>query len=184
MKRSDDIREFSIELPKLRNGKNEFHFEVGEKFFGHFEQPIVSEGMVQVNLELHKSLNQLDARFQIEGVVSLTCDRCVLPFSFPIKSEKRLIYTYQEAGVELEEDLDEVLYIEPKAHLLDVSQEVYDFICLEIPIRKVPEDCGDDCLNNPLNLLKEKGIIGTVDEEAEGFSDPRWEALKKLKSDN
>lgn len=183
MKRSDDIREFNIELPKLRNGKNEFHFEVGEKFFGHFEQPIVSEGNVMVHLELHKNLNQLDARFQIEGMVTLTCDRCVLPFSFPIKSEKRLIYTYQESGVEAEEDLDEVIYIEPKAHTLNVSQEVYDFVCLEIPIRKVPEDCGDDCPNNPLNLLRVKGII-EKEEDEEAFSDPRWEALKKLKSDN
>jgi uncharacterized protein len=182
MKRSDDIREFSIELPKLRNGKNEFHFEVGEKFFGHFDQSIVQSGKVEVDLDLHKSLNQLDAHFRIEGEVVLACDRCVLPFSFSIQSEKRLVYTYDVKGVEEEEDLDEVLYIEPKAHLLDVSQEIYDFVCLEIPIRKVPKDCGDDCPNNPLNLLKAQGKIGEASEEAP--VDPRWEALKKLKSDN
>jgi uncharacterized metal-binding protein YceD (DUF177 family) len=182
MMRSDDIREFSIELPKLKNGKNEFHFEIGEKFFGHFEQPIVESGKVEVELELHKSLNQLDAHFRISGEVVLACDRCVLPFSFKIKSEKRLVYTYEAKGVEEEEDFDEVVYIEPKTHLLDVSQEIYDFVCLEIPIRKVPEDCGEDCPNNPLNLLKAQGKIGEVSEEAP--VDPRWEALKKLKSDN
>jgi uncharacterized metal-binding protein YceD (DUF177 family) len=183
MMRSDDIRELNIELPKLKNGKNEFRFEIGKKFFTHFESSLVEEGRVSVILDLYKSLNQLDAHFRFEGEIELLCDRCMLPFAYPVIREQRLIYAYRDSGIQEDDSEDEVSYMEPKNHLLDISQEVYDFICLEVPIRKVPESCKEDCPNNPLNLLKDKGIIGEV-EASEENTDPRWEALKKLKSDN
>lgn len=178
------MRVLTIELPKLKNGKNEFHFEIGKQFFVHFESSLVQEGRVSVTLQLFKSLNQLDAHFRFQGEIELLCDRCMIPFAYPIDREQRLIYAYRDSsGIEDNESEDEVIYMEPKNHELNISQEVYDFICLEVPIRKVPAGCEEDCPNNPLKTLKDQGLIGEV-EETEEYTDPRWEALKKFKSDN
>lgn len=183
MKRSEDIREFSIDLPKLKNGVNEFHFEVGEKFFKHFEPALADRGAVSIDLEIRKTLNQLDAHFRIQGTVELNCDRCTLPYQAPVASEKRIIYAYPDAGVQEEEGMDdEVIYLDPRSPVLDISQDVYDFVCLEIPIRKVPEHCGEDCPNDPLKKLKAEGKIGEAEESEP--TDPRWEALRKLQSDS
>lgn len=175
--RSDDRRAYCIELPKLNNGVNTFRFEVGKQFFQGFEQPLIQTGNVVADVEIRKSLNQLDAHFTFTGEVELICDRCNIEYNFPLRTECRLIYAYKEGGVREEEEI-EVVYMDPNNHLLDLSQELYDYICLEIPIRKVPEDCGEDCPRNPL-----AGFSASEDSEEGLQTDPRWAALKNLRND-
>jgi uncharacterized metal-binding protein YceD (DUF177 family) len=180
--RREENRAYSVELPKLKNGLNHFVFDVSEEFFAGFEQPLIREGQIQIQVELKKNLNQLDAFFRMKGFVQLSCDRCDEPFQFPVEIEKRLVYAYQDQGVE-EDDYEELIYLDPKNHLLDLRQEMYDFICLEVPIRKVPEGCDETCPRYPAAvLLPEQDAVSEVGDEE--VSDPRWAILNKLKFDD
>ncbi len=176
MVRQKDFEVFSIELPKLRPGINSFEFEVGENFFKLFEQPLIKNGKVQVSVEIKKNLDHLDARFKFNGEVDLNCDRCDKIYVQPVSTEKRIIYAYSEGEFE-EGNQEEVIYIGREIFLLNLSQEMYDYICLEMPIRKVPENCGPEC---PKDFDNGSGFQNTSSEEP----DPRWLVLKKLKEEN
>lgn len=180
--RREENRAFSVELPKLKNGLNHFVFDVSPEFFAGFEQPLIQKGQIQVQVELKKNLNQLDAFFRMRGSVQLNCDRCDEPFDFPLEIEKRLVYTYQDQGV-AEDDFEELIYLDPKNHLLDVSQEIYDFVCLEVPIRKVPEGCDESCPRFPAHVVLIQDEAAD-EPESDEIADPRWAILNKLKFDD
>jgi len=179
--RREDNYAYSVELPNLKDGVNHFVFEIDKKFFAGFEQPLVQEGKIRIETIIRKNLNQLEVLFDIEGNIELNCDRCDYPFQYSVKAERQIIYAYAGSGIQ-EDDFEELVFIDPKKHLLDLSQEMYDFICLEIPIRKVPEQCDDTCPRNPL-LNSDLGIV-TEESEEESSLDPRWAALRKWNNES
>jgi uncharacterized metal-binding protein YceD (DUF177 family) len=182
MLRPKDIKAYSIELPKLKSGKNEFDFLLDEKFLKLFEKPLMKIGKVAVAAEVFKNLNHLDVKFKFDGFLQLECDRCGVEYEYPINVEHRIIYAFRGVGTTEEEETEvegtEVIYISRDEHLLDLTQELYDYVCLEIPIRKVPEDCDDNCPRY-VGLFKEGNTsLNETD------TDPRWEALRRMKSNN
>jgi uncharacterized metal-binding protein YceD (DUF177 family) len=77
---------------------------------------------------------------------------------------------------------NEVIYLTPTETKIDLSQDIYDFISLEIPVKKIAEisvHTGPEEINNLIQLEEES--IDSSDPENLS-TDPRWEALKKLKN--
>ena len=66
-----------------------------------------------------------------------------------------------------------MIHIGSHEHKIDLSELIYQFICLEIPMR-VAHDEGK-CNSKVLEELEKRRI--TESDEA----DPRWAALKNLK---
>jgi uncharacterized protein len=65
--------------------------------------------------------------------------------------------------------------INEKEHEFDVSQYLYEYIHLMLPIQKVH---GTD---ENGNSLCDPEVIRYIKETEDHHTDPRWEALKKLK---
>ncbi|HHG86129.1 MAG TPA: DUF177 domain-containing protein [Bacteroidetes bacterium] len=178
-------RTYSIELSKLAFGLNEEVFDLNRSFFEAFELSLVKDGNLTVKAEITKNDSHLDALFRFSGDMILECDRCTAPFPHPLEIERRIIFSYD---AELEFDEDEVVIIERKAQWLDFSIDFFDFINLEVPIRKVPPVDVHLCPPDILKILgmDEKGnvlepVVEEKDENAEEVIDPRWAKLKKLK---
>ena len=106
-------------------------------------------------------------------LIRLNCDRCLGEFDFPVKGNERLIVKFGDDPVE---ETDDILIIPENAHELDISHYLYEFISLLLPYKKAH---GED---EQGNSLCDPEVLKIMDghEEVTG-SDPRWDALKKLK---
>ncbi len=173
---------YDVEFKGLKEGLHEFDFEADAKFFEHFENSQVSVGDVSVKTTLEKRSTFLKVRLKLKGWVELTCDRCLENYRQKIKNKAEVLVKYSE--VEQEDDVD-VMWVHPEEHRLNLAQLIYEYIILAIPLRHVhPEnEKGEsECDSEMLEKLNDYEIHESGEEEPE--TDPRWDALKKLKNNN
>ncbi len=172
-------RKYSFEIPKLRDGENTEQYEIDSSFFHEFESPVLSEGQLEVTAKIFKYHRHLDVTFHFNGKVELNCDRCLEPYDEALDFEQRVVYAYDE---DLEINTDDVVLIDENNPFLYVGKDLYDFIVLQIPLRRVPSEEIHVCPDAVLQLLGELESPDLEDEsDEEEEIDPRWAALKKLK---
>lgn len=178
------LRKYSLNVARMKPGKNEEDFHIGPEFFDHFEVSPVKTGVVDAHLKMHKYGTHVDVVFQMRGWIELNCDRCGEPYEHEFEIEERIIYSFDS-------DMDfegyEVMYVNSGEDKLDISQELYDFVQISIPLRKVPDTDVHLCAPDVLKALglNERGEVKKIKQEKEEEEiDPRWAALKKLKDQN
>lgn len=166
-----EARDFLVNIPSLKNGEHDFHYEIKKSFFERFEGDLVNDGNGNCIMSLKKSETMMQLQFNLDLILKLICDRSLEPFDFPLKKKHELIIKFGETEEELSEDL---IVIPREAQTLDVAPFIYEFIGLDIPMKKLhPKYEG---LETP-DLIYQTEI--EEDEESDEI-DPRWEALKKL----
>ena len=171
------MKAFSINIIGLSNKPHHFDFEMGEAFFGHYGSELVPGGQFAANVELNKHETFIEAAFKIKGNAHLTCDRSLEPFDYPINIDKKIVFKY---GHEEGEINDEIVIISHDRASLELGQYMYEFIGLEIPIKRLhPRFEEDDDENEQTGKLI---YSSATEDDEEKPIDPRWEKLKKLKS--
>jgi DUF177 domain-containing protein len=82
-------------------------------------------------------------------------------------------------GSDSEDEDDDIITIAANEHELDLSQYIYEYITLSLPIKRVhPEDeKGNSTCNKEVLKKLEKFLI----EEENKNTDPRWNGLKNIK---
>ncbi|MEO8211534.1 MAG: DUF177 domain-containing protein [bacterium] len=168
-------REYMINFGSLTKGEHEFEFEVDDSFFKRFENSIIDRGQVDVLVVVDKKDNMLMLDFTMQGNVIVTCDRCLEDLELEIEGYNELII---KIGAENEELSETVVVVSSKEHEIDISQYIYEFITLIIPMRNVHDDEANGQTCDP-EILKEidKHLI---QENPEPPVDPRWDALKNI----
>ncbi len=180
MKKSFE-RKYAINVGQLKLGKHEETFFIDTTFFEEFDQEDVLESAVTVNLAMEKFDTHLDVKFILKGNLGLPCDRCLEPYSYDFHLEDRIIYSFEK---EINFKDSEVIFIDRFEANLSFVQEFYDFITLSIPLRKVPSPEVHICAPEVLDFLglDSDGTPKVTYSDPEAVeTDPRWEALKKLK---
>jgi len=168
----------TIQLSGLKEGHHTIDFEIDKEFFEQFEESEVKEGSLIANIDMDKKSTHLDMKIGISGSVRVSCDRCLEMFSQPVTSENRLLVKF---GKSLEDiDLD-ILSVPIDEHELDLQHQIYEFILLALPIKRVhPADKKGNSTCDPVMLKKLEELI--IEEEKN--NDPRWDELKKLINNN
>src|SRR5690242_17871347 len=123
---------YTIQYIGLSQGEHNFSYSVDDAFFNEFENSVVKEGKIAVEVELIKQERVLLLDFSFEGWIRMTCHRCLDEFDFPIVGENRLIV---KLGDHAEEESDEVIVIPEDNNELDLSQYIFEFIELLVPLR-------------------------------------------------
>jgi uncharacterized metal-binding protein YceD (DUF177 family) len=113
--------------------------------------------------------------FAFSGTVRVPCDRCSAEFDLPVEGEERLIVKFGEMHGEESED---IFIITENEHSIDLGPFLFDYINLLVPYRRVH---GED--ENGKSLCDPE-VTKYISEEEPGQTDPRWDALKRLKNDN
>lgn len=172
-------REYSLNVVRLGLGKHQDSFKIDDSFFAHFEQSMVREGELEVVLNIEKFPTHLDVGFHIKGAAMLACDRCGSPYSHAVDHQFRIIYSFDP-------DLDfegyEVMHVKEQESHLVLVQELYDFVHLAIPMRKVPPKEVHLCAPEVLKMLGLTEEGEPIEQDtASTETDPRWDALKNLK---
>lgn len=172
-------RAYSVNITGLTNTIHHFDFEIGEAFFRQYGTGLVQEGRFTAQVTLDKRETFIEAGFLIKGTAGLICDRSLDPFQHPIEVNKKIVFKYGDAEEELS---DEIVIINRDADRLELGQYMYEFIGLEVPIKKLhpryqnePEDEGEG------KIIYSSGSQTSGNGPGDDDIDPRWEQLKKLK---
>jgi uncharacterized protein len=164
------LEAYRINIQGLSNKIHQFELDLGDDFFNTYGTELVAAGNLNAKLTLDKRETFLEATFQIKGSVSLTCDRSLEIFLYPIELDRKIIFKYGHEDVEISED---VLMIQFDTVSLELGHLMYEFIGLSVPMKKLhPRFAQED---------DQEGIVysSEVEKDADEI-DPRWEILKKL----
>lgn len=175
----DKLRNYDVSFSGLKNGKHEFKFEIDKTFFQLFdtEQEFTNPRIVaDVFLEKHTTF--LEFEIKVRGMVELICDITNDAFDYPIENEIKILVNF---GEEYDDSNEDVITIPASDHAFNVAQLIYENVQLSIPMKKISPDVSDEDLEI-LNRFSPKDIEETEEEEHD--SDPRWDALRKLKDNN
>ncbi|MCB2207311.1 MAG: DUF177 domain-containing protein [Bacteroidetes bacterium] len=159
---------YAIPFKGLGVGQHHFTFEIDATFFEKFDFQDIKSGSAKVLLDLTRESALMDMHFNIKGTFEVTCDRCLGNYMQPIEGEFRLIVKF---GDDYEEESDEVVIIPKTESRIDLSQYIYEYVNLLLPIqRKHPniEDCDPE-------------MIEKINKHSKPEVDPRWEKLKNIK---
>ena len=179
---------YNIEFKGLKEGLHDYTFEVDDKFFEHFPESQVEVGAVSVHVRLEKRSSFLKLKLRFSGWVELTCDNCLDNYQQTVDLETEQFVKFGEE-TEFEEG-DNVIWVLPEEHAINLTQVIYEYTILSIPIRHVHPNSSADGGENSCNpeMLKKLNEYTHHSEEEETKKeddiDPRWAALKNLKNNN
>jgi uncharacterized protein len=187
------VKNYDIDIIKLKEGEHDFTFKVDNEFFEHFQaEDFLKEGNLSIKVKLVKLTNLLEVNFEIDGEVVLICDRSLEEFDYPLETSEMVIYKYGSEEREISED---VFMILPDTASINVAQLIYEFILLAIPVKKIHPDYLDEMDEEDFegdgSLIYVSEAVSSVNDDEDDIQeenkepktvDPRWEILKKLKN--
>lgn len=179
----DKLRNYDVSFSGLKNGKHQFKFEIDQSFFQLFDtEQEFTNPRITVDALLEKHTTFLEFEIKINGTVELVCDITNAEFDYPIENEIKVLVKF---GEEYDDSDENVITIPNTDHAFNVAQLIYENVMLSIPMKKVSPNVSDEDLRI-LDQFSPKDIeeVEEKEEEEEHESDPRWEALKKLKDKN
>ncbi|MGC8654189.1 MAG: YceD family protein [Candidatus Kryptoniota bacterium] len=164
-----------IHISNLVEGVHQYDFHEKASELGldeHFR------GQVVVKAELEKRRNQFFLRVKLETVGRFTCDRCADEFDMSLSNEYRMAYVFSRKDAR-GYDEDEIALIKESTNVLDISDDVRQFVMLSVPLKLLcKEECAGLCPTCGANLNYEECKC-----HKEAF-DPGWEKLKTVVNNN
>ena len=135
---------FIIPLNGLTAGENKFFWRAGKEFFEGFDNTEILAADLDIEVVAEKSGRYLGIDCEIDGKVTVECDRCLEDLDIPIGTDIMLSVKYgsEENSEGHQEGEREVLFIPQDEAELDLSQIIYDYVCLSLPMQRVHEDGG------------------------------------------
>lgn len=131
----------------------------------------------QVTLTFDKKVNFFLLHFDIGGSVTVACDRCGDDFKLKLWDEFDLVIKLAGEDVE-EHDEDDVVFIPRSETVIDISNWVYEFVMLSIPLQRIHPDNPDGTPGCNKQALK---LLDKLSEPDETPKNDIWKGLEKLK---
>ncbi|AKK72174.1 DNA-binding protein [Chryseobacterium gallinarum] len=174
----DKLRNYDVSFSGLKNGKHEFRFEIDKTFFQLFDtEQEFTNPRIEADVLLDKHTTFLEFEIRIHGLVELVCDITNDNFDYPIENEIKILVNF---GEEYDDSNEDVITIPTGEHAFNVAHLIYENVMLSIPMKKISPDVSDE----DLKILDQFSPKEIEEEEKEDKSDPRWDALKKLRDKN
>ena len=164
-----------IDLKGFKADQQVLEYNLGDEFFGALDGSQLEHGALHVSVSIRKMTGFFELQFHTEGVVTVSCDRCLDDMDQPISADNSLVVKLGDTYSD-----DDTVTIDEHEGILDLSWFIYEFTMLAIPIKHVhaPGKCNSAMTQK---LAELSGAVRSGEEEAEAPIDPRWEALRKLK---
>ena len=171
------LEHFSIPYIGIKDGLHQYQFKVDNRFFALFENSPITEGDFNINLVLDKRSGLSELDFEIDGHIGALCDRCLADIRLPISSTNHILV---KVSNKISED-DEVIFIKEDHSHLDLSQIIYEFIVLAMPLMNIYDCENEEPRKCDMNVLKK--LSEDVIEDTEPTTNKIWENLKDINLD-
>ncbi len=175
-------RLLEIAFVGLKPGIYEYVYDITDKFFVDYDKQDFTNCIANIKLQLEKNSSFMLLHFEVGGSLDLICDRCgnTLPILLweDFKIAIKLVDNPEDMN-NAEEDPD-VYYIAKMESHLNVTEWIYEFINLSIPMQRMcsEEDMGGKyCNKEVLKKLQEM----KPSEIEKGETDQLWKGLEKFK---
>lgn len=182
--------EYNVSLKGLSDGVHQQTFKLGRTFFANMENEDIRDADVEVTLTIKVAGGHYDLEFVCKGEVVTLCDRCLDDLHLPIDASYSIMVEY---GDGYNDDSDTLLIIPKTENSLNVAYMIYDTVALAIPVKHV-HPMGK-CNRQMSALLRkhrakatgedaalEEELMDQIDQIDDAPTDPRWDALKGLGS--
>ena len=141
---------FTIPLNGLASGESHFSSHVGKEFFEGFENAEILDADLDAEVTVEKSGRYIGIDCDVEGSVTVECDRSLDELEMPVDTHIALSVKYGEAESQEEhqEGEREVIFVPEDDAELDLSQIIYDYVCLSLPMQRMhePGGCNPDAM--------------------------------------
>ena len=174
-----------LKIKTLPFGAHAIECHVDGSFFDTEEQTDVRRADVDVTVEVtRKSETTFHLEISCRGTVTTSCDRCLEDLDLPVDVSYCL--NVEQLGTEIDDSNDELLIVPSDWRELDTAPLVRDTVLLALPMTHCHED-ESQCNATMLEMLDTHLVEAVPDaddtERDTAATDPRWEALRKLKEE-
>lgn len=173
-----------LKIKTLPFGTHTVECHVDESFFNIDEQEEVRRASIDVTLQVtRKSENTYRLEIDCIGTLTTSCDRCLDDLDLPV--DVTYCLNVEQMGTELDDSNDELLIVPADWRELDAAPLVRDTVLLALPMTHSHEN-EEDCNPAMLDALDSHRAEAVPDDDDDNASettgtDPRWEALRRLK---
>ncbi len=171
MGQNDDM---TIRFSGLKSGNYTYHFTLGEEFFEAYKNDEIEGGKVEIEAKMERLERLLMFTFSLSGEVETPCDRCLGRVKIPIDGEEHLCVRFSDSESCDDED---VVVLPENAFEIDLSQWLYEYVAVRIPMQHVHPD--GECDPEMTKYIVDESENRNGNDEI----DPRWEALKKVRNE-
>ncbi len=175
-------REYEIAWQGLKPGPHTYVYDINDRFMKEREvSGDFSNWDARITLKFDKHENFFMLQFDIDGKVTVPCDRCGDDFELRLWDEFNLIIKLMasdEGGKP--EDEDDVVFIPRSETVIDISAWLYEFLMLSIPLQHIHPDKADGgvgCNEAALSLLDK-----LAEEKDQPTANPLWKGLEAFKA--
>jgi len=170
-------KDYIIQFVGLNIGEHLFEFSINDKFFEDIDYSEIKRCNLQVKLLLLKQSTMMVLNFEISGTVNIDCDRCTAEYDLPLEGSYKLIV--KVGGRDAGNEEDDIITLSANEHELDLSQYLYEYISLSMPIKRAHPDNAEGNSTCDKEMLEKLSDFLT-EEEKEEMQDPRWDELKNI----
>ena len=141
---------FIIPLNGLAAGITEFSWQAGKEFFDSFENSEILDAHLDADVRVEKSGRYIGVDCDVRGEVTVECDRCLDELDLPVDVEIMLSVKYgnEESSDDPHQGEREVIFIPDTDAEMDLSQIIYDYVCLSLPMQRMhePGECDPEVM--------------------------------------
>ncbi len=169
--------DFTVPMDGLAQGRTEFRRHAGKEFFAQFENSEILDADLTVGVAVEKSGRWTGVDCEMEGTMTVPCDRCFDDLVLPVSTGFRLSVKFGGEAAEASGEMEgerEIVCLNDADGVLDLSQIVYDYACLSLPTHRV--HAADGCNPAALRFLNSE-VAG--EPAADGTEMP-FASLRKL----
>jgi uncharacterized metal-binding protein YceD (DUF177 family) len=172
MGQNDDM---TIRFSGLKSGNYNYHFTLNEEFFEEWKNEEIEGGKVEIEVKMERLERMLMFTFSLSGEIATPCDRCLGRVMVPIAGEEHLCVRFSDTETCENED---VVVLPENAFEIDLTQWLYEYVAVRIPMQHIHPD--GECDPEVTRYIQ---VESDERKEESDEVDPRWEALKGLRSE-
>ncbi len=145
--------DYIIPLNGLGEGRHVFNRHVGKEFFEDFGCSDIIDSDLDAVISVEKNGKYTGIDCSLDGVLTVPCDRCSEALDIPVSKIVRLSVKFgpepsSKDPAEASDSGREVVYLPEDEASMDMSQIIYDYSILSLPMKKVHAEgeCNPEAL--------------------------------------
>jgi len=170
--------DFEIKFSGLKEGVHTFNFQLSETFFESFDNEEFNAVQAKATVTLHKKSTFMEANFSMQGHVNVNCDLTNDPFDLAVSNAFDMVVKF---GPDYSDDHDDMIVLPHGSHQFNATQQLYELLVLSVPQKRVHPGIEDGTMDSDVLEKLEQLKPSPNNKTSQSGTDPRWDALKKLK---